>query len=196
LRTRKIDDVISELLYLKQTYPVQIFYFADEMILFDLSHVTELFERVKKEVQIPYGCMARVERISEEVVDLFRRTDCRYVGMGVECGNEEFRKNFLNRHMSNEQIVNAFKVLKTIPGLKTSSYNMKGYPVKYDDKLTQDTLELNKILNPDFVGISFFFPFPGTKLYEYCVVNDLIDYTKMAQVTEYYSESVLKKIRD
>jgi len=192
LRKRDINKVISELLYLKNTYPVHTFYFADEMILFDMQYTTELLHRVKKEIQLPYGCMARVEKITPEVVNLFSETGCRYVGMGIECGDEIFRKTFLNRHMSNEQIICAFTELRKVPGLKIASYNMKGYPVDYDCELTKKTLALNDLIKPDFMGMSIFYPFPGTKLYDYCVQNDKIDYKKLVTITNYYIESVLK----
>lgn len=192
LRKRSINVVMAELQYLKKTYPVATFYFADEMILNDLSYTTELLYRVKKEIDLPYGCMARVERITPEVTKLFTETGCRYVGMGIECGDENFRKEFLNRHMSNDQIIGAFAELKKVPNLKTSSYNMKGYPVDYDDELTKKTLELNEIIKPDFMGMSIFFPFPGTKLYDYCIANDKIDPSKLNNMTDYYTTSVLK----
>jgi len=40
--------------------------------------------------------------------------------------------------------------------------------------------------------MSLFFPFQGTKLYDYCVENDLIDYNKLNTVTDYFTTSVLK----
>ena len=193
LRKRKIDSVIEELQYLKYHYPVQIFYFGDEMILFDKDYVFELFNRVKNEIGLPYGCMARVENVNSEIVELFRTTGCKYVGMGIECGDEQFRKEFLNRHMTNEKIIEAFKLLRTIPNIMLTSYNMRGYPVSYDDRLLIETQKLNNIVKPDIVQMSLFFPFPGTKLYDYCVENDLIDYKKLNGVTDYFTQSVLKK---
>jgi len=192
LRRREIDVVIQELKYLKNNYPVQTFYFADEMILFNLPYVEELLWRVHKEIQLPYGCMSRVEKITPEVIDLFKKTGCVYVGMGIECGNEKFRKDFLNRQMTNDQIIYAFDELRKVPGLKTSSYNMKGFPVEYDDQLTSETLALNDRIKPDFVGMSFFYPFPGTKLYDYCIENDKIDPVKFDTATDYYTVSVLR----
>jgi len=192
LRKRSVNSVIDELKYLKENYPVKIFYFGDEMILFDKDYVTELFTRVKDEIGLPYGCMARVENVNTEIVELFKSTGCRYVGMGIECGDEQFRKEFLNRHMSNEKIIEAFRMLRTIPNIMLTSYNMRGYPVPYDDRLLLETKKLNDVVKPDIMQVSLFFPFPGTKLYDYCVENDLIDYSKLNGVTDYFAQSVLK----
>jgi len=195
LRTRRVDEVIAELIFLKKNYQVEFLYFGDEMIVFDEEYVTELFRRVQKEVLLPYGCMARVEKITPAIVELFRKTGCRYVGMGVECGDEKFRKEFLNRHMTNQQIIDAFQALRGIEGMYTTSYNMQGYPVPNDDDLTKATVELNRIAGPNNMQMSVFYPFPGTKLYDYCVEHDLIDFSKLYSASTVYAESALKEIK-
>lgn len=192
LRTRDVGRVIEELLYLRSRYPIEIFYFGDEMILFDEPYVAELFRRVKAEVQRPYGCMARVERITPSIVELFRETGCRYVGMGVECGDEDFRREFLGRPMTNDRIREAFAALRTIPDMVLTSFNMRGYPVPYDAELTRKTQALNAEIGPDIIQTTTFYPFRGTKLYDYCIENDLIDPEKVARVGNVFSESVLR----
>jgi radical SAM superfamily enzyme YgiQ (UPF0313 family) len=196
LRTRDAGQVIEELLYLKSRYAIQMFYFGDEMILFDEPYVTDLFRRVRDEVRVPYGCMARVERITPSIVELFRGTGCKYVGMGIECGDEKFRREFLGRPMSNEQIRAAFASLRTIPGMRLTSFNMQGYPVPYDAELTRATKALNAQVSPDIVQTTTFYPFRGTKLYDYCVEHNLIDYGKVARVQNVFSESVLKPVSE
>jgi len=196
LRTRSVDQVIAELLYLKEHYPVKIFYFGDEMILFDESYVTELFGRVQAETGLPFGCMSRVERITPSIVRLLARTGCKYVGLGVECGNEEFRKEFLNRHMTNARIIQAFAMLRTIEGMFLTSFNMRGYPVPYDAQLTRETEALNAAIKPNHIQTSVMYPFPGTEIHRYCVEHDLIDPAKVQQLDkrgqEYFSKSVLR----
>jgi radical SAM superfamily enzyme YgiQ (UPF0313 family) len=194
LRTRNIDSVIRELLWLKEKYPVKFFYFGDEMLLLNRDYCEELFTRVYREVELPYGCMARVERINEYIVDLLQRTGCGYVGMGVECADEQFRREFLNRHMTNEQITQAFRLLRTIPKITLTAFWMCGWPVSYDDELTELTLEFCKSLNPDFRQRNIFYPFPGTKLYDYCIERDLIDWEKARSVRNVSTMSVLKEI--
>lgn len=192
LRTQKIETVIQELKTLRANYPVKLFYFGDEMILFDREYVKELFTQVKKELNMPYGCMFRAEYVNEETVDLLRRTGCVYAAIGVECGDEQFRHKFLNRHDSNQKIIQAFKLLRTIPGIFLVTFNMKGYPVSYDDELTRKTEQLNKQLNPNHSQTTWFYPIEGTRLYDYCVEHDLIDWDKYHSIESYFRHSVLK----
>jgi anaerobic magnesium-protoporphyrin IX monomethyl ester cyclase len=195
LRMRCVDLVVDELIALRDMYPaIRVLFFGDEMILFDRQYCTELFTRIHDEVGLAYGCMARVERIDKEIADLMRRTGCQYVGMGVECGDENFRRTFLNRHMTNNQIIKAFGLLRQIPGMMLASYNMHGFPVNNDDELTEKTIELNNLIQPDIVQMSTFFPFPGTRLHRHCVENDLIDPDKLAAVEDVFSQSVLTEV--
>lgn len=192
LRTQKVDTVMKELKALKQNYPAKLFYFGDEMILFDREYVKELFTRVKQEIGMPYGCMFRAEYVTQEVVDLLRRTGCVYAAIGVECGNERFRHEFLNRRDSNKKIIQAFKLLRTIPNIYLVTFNMKGYPVSYDDRLTKETEQFNRQLNPNHSQTTWFYPIEGTKLYDYCVEHDLIDWEKYHGIESYFRHSVLK----
>lgn len=190
LRFRPIDDVISEIKYLKKNFKFKMVSFGDEMIFFNKKYITELFTRIKDEINVPYGCMGRVENVDEEMTRLLKSTGCKYVSMGVECGDEIFRRERLKRFMSNEQIKKAFRLLKTA-GIQTISFNMIGWPwPRIDDKLTQATINLNKELNPDVIQVTWFYPLPGTELYDYCVEHDLINRDKI--IRSYHKSSIIK----
>jgi radical SAM superfamily enzyme YgiQ (UPF0313 family) len=108
--------------------------------------------------------------------------------MGIECGDEEFRKTFLNRYMSNEKIKTAFKLCRE-NNIFTTSFNIIGYPVENDNELTEKTIKFNQEVKPSFSQVTIFYPFVGTKLYDYCIERNLIEESK---TTQYYNESVIK----
>lgn len=192
LRTQNIEIVMDELRYLKTHYPVSMFYFGDEMLIFNEQYVTELFGRIAAELKMPYGCMARVEKITPSIVQLFKRTNCKYVGMGIECGDEQFRREWLHRYMTNEQIVDAFVVLRQIPNLWLTSYNMRGFPVPYDNRLTEATNAINRKIGPNHVQMTWYCPMIGTCLGDYCRAFGLVDEDKLAGINDYFAQSVLK----
>lgn len=193
LRFRPVDSVVNELIALRDRYRPRLFYFGDEMILSMPAYAIELFKAIKDQVGVPYGCMARAEYINEETVRIMKQTGCRYIAIGVECGDEEFRKSFLNRHMSNKTIEQAFSLVKSA-GIFTTSFNMVGYPVPDDNRLTESSLQLNRRLSPDYAQFTIFFPFPGTRLYDYCIQHDLIDPEKVGHTSTYYADSVLREV--
>lgn len=192
LRKHDPGFIVDELRHLRDEYNARFFYFGDEMILFDEDYVSDLFRRVKAELDMPFGCMVRVEKITPSIVEMFRETGCCYVSMGVECGDERFRREFLNRHMSNERIVEAFRLLNTIDGMFTYAFYMHGFPVPYDAELTAKTRELNDIIKPSLVQDTAFYPLRGTKLYDYCAERGFIDFDKMKNQENYLHESVIK----
>ena len=173
VRTRPVEQVIDELDFLKHNYKFRLYYFGDDMIFSNREYAMELFAAVSK-LGKPYGCMGRVESIDKEMADHLSATGCKYVAMGLECGDEAFRKKHLSRFMTNAQIISAFKLLKA-RGIKTASFNMVGWPFPGEEKRAQATIKLNKEADPDYIQVTWFYPFPGTKLYEHCIKNDLID---------------------
>lgn len=191
IRFRPATEVVAELDMLQRCYRPKLFYFGDEMILSKPAYATELFESIKNELCVPYGCMARVEYMRPETVDLLRRTGCCYLGMGVECGDETFRREKLKRRMSNSQIEHAFDLVREA-GIFATSFNMIGYPFVYDEKLTQASVALNERLKPNFVQWSIFYPFPGTELAAYCKEKDLVDPKKVQGTRHYFEDSVLR----
>lgn len=193
IRFRPVEDVIQELRFLKERYNPLLFYFGDEMILSRWDYASALFVAIKQEIGSPYGCMGRVEYITPERASLLEETGCLYMGMGIECGDELFRRKNLNRKMTNEEIEQTFALVKG-HGIFTTSFNMIGYPFENDPELTEKTVELNRRIRPDYVQISIFYPFPGTRLYEHCLKMDLIDEEKKRKIGEYFSESILKGV--
>lgn len=193
LRFKPIEHIIKELLWLKREYNPKLFYFGDEMIASKTNYAISLFQAIREQVDMPYGCMVRAEYAKPEIIQIMKETGCQYIGMGVECGDEEFRKKYLNRSMANEQIAKTFSLVKKA-GIFVTSFNMIGYPFDNDDLLTQATVDLNEQIRPDHVQITIFYPFPKTKLYDHCVKNNLIDMEKLKNTASYYGESVLKGV--
>jgi len=193
IRYRPVEDVIEELKYVTSKYRIKRLSFGDEMIFSDIKYSEKLFDSLKSKLNIPYQCLSRVEHINKEMIKVLKRTGCVGVSMGVECGDEEFRRKHLNRFMTNDQIRRAFKLLREAR-IKTISFNMMGWPFDNDDELTKKTIKLNKQIKADFVQVTWFYPFPGTKLYDHCVKNDLIDKDK--SILSYHKESILKMHRN
>jgi radical SAM superfamily enzyme YgiQ (UPF0313 family) len=189
IRYRPEGYVIKELKKLRKKYKFKQLHFGDDMILSNVKYVRNLFTSLKSELNVPYTCMSRVEHIDEQMVDLLKKTNCKSVSMGIECGDEEFRKKYLKRFMSNDQIRKAFNLLKKAK-IRTVSFNMIGWPFPNDDELTKTTADLNKEIGPAFVQVTWFYPFPGTKLYDYCVERDLINQNK--SIGSYHKGSIIK----
>ena len=86
--------------------------------------------------------------------------------IGVEQGNDNFRRKVLNRHMTNDQIIHTFEMFKKHK-IVPFAHVMVGLP--YETKeLFWDTVRLFRRLGIKSNVISIFTPYPGTELWELC----------------------------
>jgi len=192
LRQRPISKVIEEMQHFRDTYHPKLFFFEVEEMFSELDWATELFQAVKDQVGVPYGCMARSESLNADLVSFMKRTGCEYVGIGVECGDEDYRRSVLKRFTTTQEILESFRLCNEA-GFLTTSYNMIGYPTERDEEICRTTIALNRELNPGIFQVTWFYPFPGTVLGDYCRENNLIDLNKIGQMHTYHGQgSVLK----
>lgn len=173
-------------------YPkTQKIVFADDTFTLNKKWLFNFCDSYRKEISLPFLCNARVETIDESVAQCLKDAGCISIDFGVESGNEWLRKNILNRKHSNKKIKEAFDISKR-HGIKTFSFNIVGLPFETRD-MARDTLSLNLDLNPNF-GMSFYFyPYPGSKLYQMCLDFDLL-LDNFDSVSGYLEAASLKEV--
>jgi len=169
VRLRSVNNVLDEIKYLRRNYKITETHFQDDTFTLDKEWLADFAEVYSSECRIPFHCSTRIECIDEERVKLLRKAGCVSVTFGIETGNEELRKQVLNRHMTNRQIIDVFRLMKEAK-IKILALNMVGLPGE-TLKMIQETIDFNKLLNPDWIGVSIFNPYPQTKLYEECKIN-------------------------
>jgi radical SAM superfamily enzyme YgiQ (UPF0313 family) len=126
-------------------------------------------ERIKKK----YICNLRVELINERMVAELAESGCYLVTIGLENGNEEFRSKYLHRTMRNDHVVKVSHMLKNA-GIIVNAYNIIGLPHE-TLPLSLETVKLNARMHTDNVIISFFAPYPTTRLREIAEEAGFID---------------------
>src|SRR3989344_1668798 len=89
--------------------------------------------------------------------------------------------------MTNRQIIQTFKDAKTAK-LKTYAFNMIGVPFE-TKKTIEKTINLNKIIQPDFIGGSLFNAFYGTEIYELAKNENMLK-EKLSE--SYFKESNIR----
>ena len=140
---------------------------ADDTFTLNKKWLLDFCKVYKEKIGLPFLCNARVETIDEEVARCLKDAGCISIDFGVETGNEWLRKYVLNRKHSNEQIKKVFRIIRK-EKIKSFSFNMFGLPFE-TAKMAKETFDLNLELNPDFGKCFYFYPYPGTKLYEKCL---------------------------
>ena len=174
LRRKSIERVIEELVYLKEEHNINMIRFWDETFLaVSMERFKRLSEVYKKEVNLPFLIGTRPETFNQEKVDILKDMGCVSISIGIESGNARIRREILNRKHTNEQVVKAFDLAKKA-GMRTSAFIMIGLPTEKRDNILE-TIELTRRVKADSVGMSYFMPYPGTKLREYCIERGYLD---------------------
>ena len=126
-------------------------------------------ERIKKK----YVCNLRIDMLDEKMIKELADSGCYLVTIGLENGNEEFRRKYLYRVMENEHIVRVSHMLKSA-GIIVNAYNILGLPFE-TLQLSLETIKLNARMYTDNVIISMFYPYPTTKILEIAEEAGFID---------------------
>lgn len=165
--------------------------FADDTFTLNKKWLFEFCEEYKKEIDLPFLCNARVETIDDKVIQYLKLAGCVSLDFGVESGNEWLRKHILNRKHSNKIIKEAFNITKKY-GIKRFSFNIVGLPFE-PKKMARDTLNLNLELRPNFGKCFYFYPYPGTRLYQLCKDYDLL-LENIESVSGYLESPSIKEV--
>lgn len=172
-RFMSVNRAIEELKHLKRNYRFKSIFFADDTFTINKDYVIDFSQQYKKNIDVPFEANSRIETTSPEIFKTLKEAGCFKIHMGIESGDEEFRNRILNRRMTNGQIIDAFDMARKA-GLLTKSYNIVGFPYE-TFPIHQNTVELNRRINPDGHVCYIFQPYPGTKLYETCETEGFIN---------------------
>jgi len=147
--------------------------FIDE-VLFpgNVDKLKEFADAYIKEINLPFMSFGRVGHLTEERIKIFKRMGCISLSIGIESGNEHMRNDILNRHMTNKDIVESFKICNN-HGIRTTAFNMIALPEEGRKEIF-DTIEVNRGANPGLTSATFVYPFPGTPLRDYCLEKGYI----------------------
>ena len=118
----------------------------------------------KQRIKRKYICNLRIDLLDENMIRELAESGCYLVTIGLEIGNEEYRRKYLNRVMKNDHIVEVSHLLKSV-GIIVNAYNIIGLPHE-TLPLSLETIKLNAQMHTDNVIISMFQPFPSTRLRE------------------------------
>lgn len=173
VRFRSVDHILDEIKEAQSWLKFTEIVFDDDIFMLNRDLVMEFCERYEKEVGLPFNFAGRVEACKPDILNALSKAGARRIDFGVEAGNEELRRTVLKRKMSNNKIREAAKMAKDA-GLQIKTLNMVGLPEETKE-MHQETVALNRDIDPDVVSIFVFLPYPGTEAYDYCVEKGYVE---------------------
>ncbi|MFA5099324.1 MAG: radical SAM protein [Candidatus Omnitrophota bacterium] len=177
LRKKKIDLVKKELEFYRDTWRAEYFYFWAETFLTYTDAEFDEFIEMYKDIRIPFWCQTRPETVSKYRISGLKDVGLHRISIGIEHGNEEYRRKYIKRNISNDAIVRAIEIIaecRLPAGISVN--NIVGFPDETPE-LAMDTVELNRRIadKVDTMNCYAFVPYHGTSLHALSVERGFID---------------------
>ncbi len=190
IRHFPIGQVIDEIVYLQKNYRnISMYIFDDDLFTFDKDYVVEFCKEYRKVSDLPFVVNAHFGFFDEERARALKDANCRIVKFGIESGSEKIRASVMNRHMSNQKIIESVNLVER-HGMHSSVFIMVGIPFE-EEKDLMDTIHLLGKAKPGRFRWTYFFPYPGTEAHDLAVKGNYIDYRKMKELVNFTDESCL-----
>jgi anaerobic magnesium-protoporphyrin IX monomethyl ester cyclase len=124
-----VDNVIAAVNAVRARWPLEQIVFVDDLFILHEAWLRELAEKWPQQVGLPFFCNVRADLVTRHParVELLRRAGCSTVSMGIETANEALRVHVLKRKMSNEEIVEAGRIVRAA-GISLTATNILALP--------------------------------------------------------------------
>jgi len=170
-RIRSPEKAIDEIKLDASKYKFDKIFFDDDIISLDKKWFYQFFNLYRKQFKYPFMCNVRPGLIDSDMIKLLKKAGCGGVSIGIEHGNEEFRKTVLKRNITNKQIIDIYKLFNKYNITFNSGQIMVGLPFE-NKELFFSTVKLCRKLPLSYYSIYIFFPYPGTEFGKLCEKND------------------------
>jgi anaerobic magnesium-protoporphyrin IX monomethyl ester cyclase len=168
VRYRSAFAVVDEIEHLITTYGNRHFWFSDDTFTSraDYTHAL-LDEIIRRNLEITWSCLTRVNRIDKGLLDKMKKSGCAYISYGIESGNAEMLHR-IGKKISVADVLTALEVTHAA-GIRQYGFFIVGFPGE-----TQQTIldSYKLIFNSKLDGAAFniLIPLPGTR-----VMNELLE---------------------
>jgi radical SAM superfamily enzyme YgiQ (UPF0313 family) len=163
LRKRSAHLVAEEVEGILATYHPDMLWYADDV--FNINHkwfFEYAAELKRRNLNIPFECICRADRMNEEIVRSLKEMGCLRVWIGSESGSQRLL-DAMKRGVKAEQ-VQAMTRLAKRHGIETGMFLMWGFEDENRDDIEM-TIEHVKKANPDLVLTTVSYPIKGTEYY-------------------------------
>ena len=169
-RFRSIENVIKELVLIKEHYPHNVIYFYDDTFSLKKDRTKELCNRIiESNINIKWKCDTRADCLTDEIVSLMKKAGCVCMKIGVESGSKKILRQ-INKRVNKEKIMDAVKIIKKYD-IPLTIYLMAGFPGETDDDL-KETIKFAREIDANYYSLSIVAPYYGTKIHDEFVLNN------------------------
>ncbi len=190
-RQRSPENIVAEIRHVMENYHTRNFYFIDDLFTINVKRLDKILDTIiESGLDIRFRCLARVDRVTPELLRKMYKAGCRQIHYGIESGNPEVLRRTA-KHIDLDQVRQAVQWTEEA-GIASKGYFILGLPGDTEETI-QETIEFAASLPLTEAMFSIATPFPGTKLWEELLAKrpELrynADFTKAYYYNSYLSE--------
>jgi radical SAM superfamily enzyme YgiQ (UPF0313 family) len=173
-RIHSAQAVFNQIKYVYDRYGINYFDIRDDNFTFDRQRtldICDLIVRNKLEIYMNFQNGLMIRTLDDEVMDSLCEAGGVRFNIAIESGYDYIRNTILKKNCSKEKIIAVAERLKS-KGVQVNAFFIIGFPEETEESL-KETVELMEMLNVDVILLSKLEPFPGTRLFEQCLRDNL-----------------------
>ena len=161
-RLRSVDNVMQEIHSLKRKHDIDFIGFVDDNTIADRSWTIDFCKSlIDMELDIHWGCHARVDQVDYEKLELMRASGCEYVGFGIESASPYILKR-MDKRADPIQAEKAISLVRQL-GMWANGTFICGYENEKKEDLAATATFMR---DNDMLGSMFYAThYPGTQVY-------------------------------
>lgn len=143
----------------------------DELFFFNPSRVENICNHIiKNQYKFNIWAYARIDTINERLLPIIKKAGINWLGIGIESGDEQIRKESLKGKFNNDKIREIIEKIKQ-NDIKIGGNFIFGFP---DDNIEtmQKTLDFALELQCEFANLYCMMAYPDSELYELAKQNE------------------------
>jgi len=174
-RARTPKNVVDEIELVYKKFKLQHFSIMDDNFSLNKKRVLEICSMIKERkldilFETPNGLS--INTLDEEVLDALVSTGLTRVSLAIESGSDFIRNKVMGKHLSREKIFEIINITRKYKDLYVKAFFVIGMPEETSETL-METYNLIKEINVDRIYLHNIIPFPGTKVFEQALRDNL-----------------------
>lgn len=165
IRFRSPKKVAEEIDFLVKNYKVRNIKILDELFVLKESRVIEFCDLViSRDYDLNMWAYARVDTVNKEILIKMKQAGINWLAYGIESGSQKIRNGVAKGRFSQDVIRKAIRLTHET-GIYIIGNFIFGLP-EDDSQTMQETLNLAKELQCEYVNFHVAMAYPGSRLYE------------------------------
>jgi anaerobic magnesium-protoporphyrin IX monomethyl ester cyclase len=189
VRLHSAEYVVRHIEFLYHTYGVRGIGIMDDTFTINRQRVLDICRMLQaKQLDLIWFCFSSVNTIDQEMLTAMAQAGCVKISYGVESGNREIQKK-IRKNLDFEKVANVFNWTRAAK-IESLAFFMIGNPGETRQSI-QESKQLAKRINPDFINVAILCPLPGSEIYEEFKHQLPTDWSRF-QITPFHALPVLQ----